>query len=431
MKKKLLLIMLSAAMAVSCAEVPENITEREAQLSRTEQAEVSDANERGDLDFIRERLAEDVSKKYGTITVKHASAGTAKEMPVYKIKVGGGDYTVKELAKYLYRDRYGLDNKSFYEMIPWDSDGKEPVPYNNEFHQEFDLWAPGVYTDVYSFFPEKEKDMTISCHIFSDGTCWGSQTGINAYGEDYDAMFLGQEAAHYFPEFDSISGVSYKMYDGSEWSLEEAVRFTEDFWNSELSKNDPEKYTYFVRRIDVFSLPSNGNYGYLFTMSFTDEKGNRYECDSYDDYLLEESKVYDGKRFFLSQRQWQFSLRKDEITRFDKYFSFSKTKAEDSADMLTLGSALGIMENKLAGRINLSFDTAELCYILTCDKYPDKDYGGNVKYNPYFARKYCDIYLRPYWCFRKGNGFTDCWHSAENYYVDAVTGELTVVKLNG
>ena len=424
--RKAIALLCAGVMLTACADVPENLQSRDSELENTEQAELT--IQKGDIDTIRGCLEEDASKKYGTITVKHASAGTAAEMPVYKVEVGGGDYTVKELAQYLYGDRYDLENESIYDLIPWDSRGSEPIPYENEYDQEFDLWAPGVYWDAYSCSPA--EDGTCSAHVFADGTCWGSQTGLNVYEKDYDAMFLGQETAHYYPEHENISGISYKMYDGSEWALEDAVKFTEDFWNSELSKNDPEKYIYFVRRVDVFELPVSGNYGYLFTMSFTDEDGNRYECDSYDEYQLEASRAYEGKRFFLSQREWQFCLRKDEITRFDKHFSFKKTVSEAADNnMLTLGAALGIMENELAEYVDLNFETAELCYILTCDKYPDKDYGGKVKYSSSFALKYCDIYLRPYWCFRSGNGFTDCWHTTENYYVDAVTGEIIHIKL--
>lgn len=413
----------------SCADVPENIEARDSQLDSIEQAQ-NDVKklERGSIDYIREKISEDVSKKYGTITVKNASIGSAKEMPVYRIEVVGNNYTVKELAEYLYEERFDTDNKDYYEFESWDSEGKEPVPYKNDLDPEFDLWSPGVYTDIYSFYPEKETDMTLSCHVFSDGTCWGSQTGINVYGDDYDAFFTEEPVNYYFPEFDDIDDISYKMQDGKEWPLSDAVKFTEGLWNTELSKNDPQKYTYFVRRVDVFKLPDNGNFGYLFTMSYTDEDGNRYECDSYDDYNLEENTVYSGKRFFLSQREWQFSLNKNEITRFDKSYSFKKNKEIcNDKEFLTLGSALTVLKEQLADNINIDFDTAELCYIITCDKYPDKDYGGKVKYSDAYARKKCELYLRPYWCFRIGNGFADNWYSAKNYYVDALTGEIKMI----
>ncbi|MBR6101818.1 MAG: hypothetical protein IKP95_05285 [Ruminococcus sp.] len=428
MIKSVLTVAASLLLLAGCAEVPENVRERDSKLEQTEQAQDQIELERGSLDLIRSRLEEDASKKYGTITVDHASAGTASEMPVYSIEACGGDYTVKELARYLYGDRYDLEDESVYEFLPWDYEGSELKKNTDKYTPEIDLLPHGVYCDVWSCYPA--EDSTCSAHVFSDGSCWGSQTGLSKYGNDYDAMWLGSIKEHWYPEYDDISAVSYKMYDGTEWALEDAVSFTEELWNSELSKNDPQKYKYKVRRVEVVELPSNNNYGYLFMMSYEDEQGACYDCDSYDDFALMESRAYEGKRFFIGQSLWQLSLRKDEITRFDKHFSFCiKEALSNDSRLLTLGAALTELQNKLAENINLAFETAELCYIVTCDKYPDKDYGGTVKYSPSFALKYCTFQLRPYWCFRRTNGFIDNWSNTENYYVDAVTGEIVHIKL--
>ena len=102
--KRILTLLCAGVMLAGCADVPENLQSRDSELESMEQAELAEPA-RGDLDYIRSCLEKDAAKKYGTITVKHASAGTATEMPVYKVEVGGGDYTVKELAQYLYGDR--------------------------------------------------------------------------------------------------------------------------------------------------------------------------------------------------------------------------------------------------------------------------------------------------------------------------------------
>ena len=52
--------------------------------------------------------------------------------------------------------------------------------------------------------PENLKILLMLTVIFSSG---------------YAAMFSGQETAHCFPEHDDISGISYKMYGGTEWAL--------------------------------------------------------------------------------------------------------------------------------------------------------------------------------------------------------------------
>ena len=424
--RKITTLLCAAIMLTACADVPENLQSRESELENTEQAELT--IQKGDIDTIRGCLKEDASKKYGTITVKYASAGDNEKMPVCKIQVCGNDYPVKELAKALYGDKYDLDDKSLYEFLPWNKNGSGLVPNTDQFTPEIALVPPSSCYDIDSFYPQ--NDHTCSAHVFANGTCWGAQAGLNDYGDDYDAPWIGGIKTHYYPQYEDISKVSYKMYDGTEWALTEAISFTENFWNEDLSKNDPQKFTYKVWRVDVIDLPSNDNYGYLFMMSYSDEAGNKYDCDTYDRFELQDDRIYGGERFFLGQTQWQMSLKKDEITRFDKDFSFKITEETDAnSELLTLGSAMSFLEKNLAKNINLNFDTAELCYIVTCDKYPDRDYGGAVKYNTYFCTKYCDLAIRPYWCFRKTNGFVDNWNVTENYYVDAVTGEMIHIKL--
>ena len=426
--KKVIAILCVALMLTACADVPEKLQSRDSELESMEQAELSEPA-RGDLDYIRSCIDEDASKKYGTITVKHASAGTAAEMPVYKVEVGGGDYTVKELAQYLYGDKYDLEDQSKYDILPWNFNGAEPQKNTDKYTPEIDYIPFAIYYQVDTYTPS-EDDATRSVHVFSNGTCWGAQAGLYEYGDDYDAPWLGKIKEHYYPEYDDISAVSYKMYDGTEWSLADAVKFTEDFWNDELTKNDPQKFRYKVWRVEVIDLPTNDNYGYLFMMSYEDEAGNRYDCDCYDNFALMDDRVYVGKRFFVGQNQWQLSLKKDEITRFDKAFSFEKSDTESSEkEMLTLGGAMTVLQNELAEYIDHDFETAELCYIVTCDKYPDKDYGGVLKYSPYYCTKFCETVIRPYWCFRTTNGMIDNWNTTENYYVDAVTGEIIHIKL--
>ena len=78
------------------------------------------------------------------------------------------------------------------------------------------------------------------------------------------------------------------------------------------------------------------------------------------------------------------------------------------------------------------FDTAELCYCITCDKYPSKDYGHLVQFSEDMCYKTCELTMRPYWCFKAGNNGNICWNRGAYYYVDAVTGEVHItMSVNG
>ncbi|MCR5541648.1 MAG: hypothetical protein K6F71_12645 [Ruminococcus sp.] len=426
---KIISILILFLTVTSCAKVPDNISERDNKLNNTENYSESNYIQRLSLDEIRNNLDEDASGKYGTITVKNVFMSNSENMPTYKISVDTRDYSIKDISQYLYGKRYNIDDDSLYEFIPWNDEGNTPVinkdPYTKDL---FDyIIPPSLFYDCYSFYPD--SDMTCSAHVYTDGTCWGSQCGINKDKDNYDAPWLGETVAHYYPDIDDIVSIKYKMSDGTDWLLADAINFTEDFWNSELSKSDLQNYIYKVKRVDAIKLPIGDNYGYLFYMSYIDEDGNHYDTDSYNDFLIEEHDVYDNKRFLISQNNWQLSLRKDEITRFTKDFSFKKNEIiDENKEFITLRSALSILERELADNINLEFETGQLCYAITCDKYPHNEYDGTVQYSPRFCYKYCDIYIRPYWVFKVGNGFSDNWNTAENYYVDAISGEIKIIK---
>lgn len=96
--------------------------------------------------------------------------------------------------------------------------------------------------------------------------------------------------------------------------------------------------------------------------------------------------------------------------------------------LLSLAAAASILEDTLAENINRSFETAELCYVISFDRYPDRDYGKPLKYSSVFALERCEPVARPYWRFKDNDSYTD-WNYAMNIYVDAVTGEVIMLSL--
>ena len=445
LKKRFLLltnIITIIALLCACQQVPQNVKDRNEELESKIEAESvntvveknksdsSNSNEeipRGSLDYIREHLNEDASKKYGTITVKYASAGKAKSMPTYEISHGGNDkFDLNSLITFFYNDKYNLNDKDLFVSIPQDKTKTEPTKAKEGWG--VDYRAPeSTFFDVYAFSPNKD-DTTQSLVSYSNGSCWGSPKGAASVGNDYYAITNCRSQNHYYPEYEDISNISYKMINGEKWDLKEAVELVEMFWNKQLASADKEKYNYKVWRVDIIPL-SNNNYGYLFMLKFYDESGNSYDCDTYNYWNLEKQKTYEKKRFFDTNNQFAFCLEKGSITRFGKGASFNKVKKiDDNSSFITLAGAMKILEEKMAKYINLNFDTAELCYIKTCDKYPYKDYDGIVEYSETFCQATCTMHIRPYWCFRKDNNYLNCWNTGENYYVDAVTGEIHIIK---
>ncbi len=434
----------------ACQSVPENVKDRNEELESLNEVETSqtvkepspetvsssdlvkektDTSEYTDLDYIRAHLKEDASKKYGTITVKYASAGEAKTMPTYKIEVGGNpELDFSAITKQIYGDKYDVDNKSLYSVVPYDKEKTEPT--EETMRPELKYRAPqSFFYDINEFYPDKNDGM-ISSFTFTDGTCWGSQTGAIAVGDDYWCDQRNPTpTATYFPSYEDITNISYKMKSGTEWKLTDAVKFIEDYWNKCFSANDSDKYLYKVWRVDVLALSEN--YGYKFTLAQFDENGCCYDTDTYDIFTREKNKAQQNKRFFLAPESSAYCIEKETLTRYIKGYSYKKVeKIQDNERYITLGSAMEKLRKTLAPNINLAFNTAELKYVITCDKYPKKDFDDVVEYKVNYCKKTCDLYIRPYWCFKSTNGYFDEWHSTVNYYVDAITGDVHIVGMD-
>ena len=455
-------VILAAVMLAGCANVPQNVKDRNEELESIREAESSQAaeaasgaetaqtDEYGDLDYIRAHLKEDASKKYGKLTVKRAYAGEAKSMPTCKVEVGGNpNCDIKQLGKAFFGEDYETKGKCDYitvdaEKLP-DAPEKSSDSHVDllEEQDQYLYKCANLYTHYSLMIDQGKKgeeppDTFRAAGISDGGAVNGRQTTWKNQREFYDKYYnktTGSQSTSvkaYYPMLDELPGDSYKMTDGNDWSVKDAVKFAEDFANKTLTLNDPAKYTYKVYRVDVNGW-KNGAYGYSFWFTFCDEQGNMYDTDSERGQSVEEQHVYKGERFFIMPRIIMECIAKDEVFELQKDIAYKQTdKVADNEKLLTLGGALKRLQGELAKHMNIDFDSAMLCYCVTCDKYPANNYGHLVQFNEQICTKTCELTARPYWCFKAGNNGNICWNRGAYYYVDAVTGEVHItMSANG
>ena len=458
----------AAVMLAGCANVPQNVKDRNEELESLREVQSSQVDDTsggeaedsggkkvqqsdfGDLDYIRAHLKEDASKKYGKLTVKRASAGDAKSMPTYKVEVGGNpSCDIKQLGKAFFGEDYETKGKCEYETLDAQNVPQAPEKSSDshvdllEEQDQYLYKCANLYT-YYSLMIDQGKkgedppDTFRSLGISDCGSVGGRQTTWKKQGEFYDKYYnktTGSQSTSvkaYYPMLDELADDSYKMTDGSDWSVKDAVKFAEDTANKTMTLNDPAKYTYKVYRVDVNGW-KNDAYGYSFWFTFCDEQGNMYDTDSERGQSVEEQHVYKGERFFIMPRIIMECIAKDEVFELQKDIAYKQTdKVADNEKLLTLGGALKRLQGELAKHMNIDFDSAMLCYCVTCDKYPSKDYGHLVQFNEQICTKTCELTARPYWCFKAGNNGNVCWNMGAYYYVDAVTGEVHItMSANG
>ena len=445
----LLIFILAGALLCGCVAAPENLqsnnepasTEKGgdsaavtgAEISETaESVDFSSLAERGNLEVIRSQLDLDLKKTYNNITVRRARVGEGDVMPTYDINIGGDpDYDLKKFAEYLYADSLAAGISGNYTEFPIGSVINDKRPATTE--PTLDESTGHIFTiNTYEYGIEKfvvGDDPTQSSYYYSIGNVWGSQTGSRQGENSFYGFEKFKTAVRYDLDYDAIDGSSvYKMSDGEEWSISEAVGFVEDFWNEHLSPSDPMKFTYTVKTVWVLSTGED-SFGYLFEMQRKDENGNYYDVESANQYLFDEENQYitGGDSFVYTNEQMTWCSEKEVITQYIKDFSFNFGDMTDSGDdLLSLGAAADILSNALARRISLDL-TAELNYVVVCKSYPYYSIWEYPFYSDPTCISSCEFEIRPLWCFRKEQCTLKMPYSAEVYFVDAVTGEVSMI----
>lgn len=446
----ILLFLLAGVLLCGCVATPENLKSdvetKQAEYTSTpviveEVPETSEAIDfsslvkRGSLEVIRSQLDLDLKKIYDNITVRRARVGLGNAMPTYDIDIGGNpDYDLKEFANYFYADSLDAGSLGHYSELPVGSviDSKRPATTEPTLDES----TGHIFTiNTYEYGIDKfvlGDDSTQSSYYYTTGNVWGSQTGSQHGNNDFYGFEKFKTDVRYDLDYDSIDDSSaYMMSDGKEWKISEAVNFVEDFWNTHLSPSDPMKFTYKVKTIWVLSTGEN-SFGYLFEMQRIDENGNYYDAESSNQYLFDDESQYikDGESFVYTNEQMTWCAEKEEITRFIKDFSFSIGDITNSGDdLLSLGAAADILSNTLARRIGLDL-TAELNYVSVCKGYPYYSIWEYPFYSDSTCITSCEFELRPMWCFRKEQCTLKMPYSAEIYFVDAVTGDVSMIIEN-
>lgn len=447
MKKTISIIIvyvLACTLLCSCAEVPESLsnsgntginiinsdfqyTDNTSNIENIENK--TEISERGNLSVIRSQLKSDLSKTYPNIKIENARVSDGSIMPTFDIKIGGNsNFNFKNIIEYLYSDRFDINNDSFYTKI-YKGESMDPdYPATLEpTYTENGIRNPNASDyDIDEFAPDKNSDYTLSTYSYSTGAVWGSETGGGLYNDYYwfDAYTIYEryDLKYNYP----VEDLSYKMTDGNEWSATEAIAFVENFWNTYLSPSDPEKFEYSVKTLFVILL-SEDTYGYLFELERKDENGNYFDVDC--GYKQDNEAIESGDPFKIGNTQMTWSIEKETITRFTKNFSFNYEKqTNDGNDFLTLGKAADILSESLAPNINLDIYSAELNYVVVCKKYPFFEIWEYPWYYESICLDRCDFEIKPFWCFRTDKSTLMNAGNCEIYFIDAVTGELSVMK---
>ncbi|MBR1765061.1 MAG: hypothetical protein IJ746_06660 [Ruminococcus sp.] len=453
--KKSVFILAAALLLSACAETPEDVKQNADQRAKGTEAQAVYIPEAGSdpsavfnlssgqegthsLAEVRDQLAEDLAADYGNLTIRFASVGEGEEMPVYRLKPGLGEgFDLSALAAEIYPGE-DIEGSGISEYLPRD-DGGTAAPegfegYKAGYTEEgIDHLVPFAnYFDQWMLSPLSEEEYGTSPRMVtaeSSGEVFVSQTGY--LGDDEEQNYYNYEnsscsAAHYYPQYEDVSEVSYAVYGGEEWALDEAVAFAEEFYNKSLAPSDPEEFYYRVRRVDVIPT-SDSTFGYLMDLQRFTKGGLPFDSDSFG--TIDGISAENGHRALLGSCSTAFLTKKDTLTRVEKSFSYSLEEGEPGGGLLTLGEAAELLRSAFAQYMLLEFDTAELCYAVTVDSYPETDVGGKTNFNEGYALQYCQISARPYWCFKEPeNHDLDTWSTGTAYYVDACTGAIKLVS---
>ncbi len=440
--KAFLAAALVCVIAAGCAEMPDSLKESAAPESEASEAvtvpqpsataEQTEAEfqpaERGDMNVIRSQLDYDLQKTYKNITVEWARAGEGSVMPTYDVRTARGeDFDIYSHAEYLFGGRLDVRDEKYwthenigdpmYKDYPV-SDEPELLPDGNVLNLNCLTFATDAFRE------DAKRDMWLGFVSNTKGEIWGSKTGSRAPDGTYYHDSFDTAARYDLDREAPPEGLSYTMYGGEEWSVGDAIKFVEGFYNSEIAPSDPQAYTYFAKTLFVKSLPGD-TFGYLFVMQKRDEAGNFFDVDRH--YLTDMEAIESGDPFMISSGNMCWCSQKETPARYTKGHSVEYTLETDSGDsLLTLGAAADILSEKLAPNINLNL-SAELNYVTVCKSYPYYSVWEYPTYYEYLALTDCELEIKPYWCFRPVGSSSFDGDGAEIYFVDAVSGEVVAM----
>ena len=445
--KKVLPFLCSCLLFTACAEAPGNVKETadilDGKQSNSVASEQPSNSSYASLADIRAQLKTDLAVNHSQISVSNAYVGNSDSMPTYVCSlkaVDVADYTENPALRKIVHDLFGAklteDNTTLvryddptnpdYPAVDhpcdWNSDGI--IENSNRTHM--DILS---YTKI-------SDDPSIGCYIHGSGYSFGSQ--VSAFNNPVftHATFSNEKVYDVWlhPVDDSVA---YSMYDGTEWNVNDAIEYFENLFNQTLSVLDTESYTYKVKNLYVKNLGAE-HFGYLAEMMQQDKQGNIFDNDHTNCLRFrEETKrtVAGGDSFFFPEISYCYAYLKDTIAIYYKADSIKRTSVtQENEQLLTLAGAVQHLSETLADKKTVKIPCAELCYAVFCEGYPyfkdwDWEYPKNeFVFDALLCRRTCSFTLRPVWVFRTEYDVIDEKMNGEKYLVDAVTGEVTVIR---
>lgn len=446
---RIIAMLLIAALLFGCVDTPDSLKESRTEPSdnntavlsledyedsasaENTSAKVNETVERGSLEAIRNQLESDLKKTYKNIKITKAHVSDADAMPIWNIKIGmNPDYDYTPLLELFYSDRYDVADEKYYRHTKAGTSMTEGEPLRNEPEYSNELGQVILRNradiDIDGFAPiYDDGDKTLSVFTYSTGGVWGSQTGG---GLESDAVYYYNNFEIY-KEYDlrdenPSTDEEYTMADGEKWSVSDAINFVENFWEEYIAPSDTDDFTYKVKKLYIMDL-GDGKYGYLFDMQMSDKDGNFYDSDN-SEFYFSNAAILAGEPFPFPDELSTYCAQKEKITRFTKDFGFELCDEPVGESLLSLGEASQILSETLAPNIGLELE-AELCYSIFCKGYHCADGWIKKDFYAFLCQTESDFEIRPIWCFKPAGESYLLDPFMGRYYVDAVTGEVSIL----
>ncbi len=447
-KRKLIPVVTAALLFSACAEAPKEVKEEKETLDNFSQPEIPNSDsqsaennesaennglEYASLDDIRKDADELMKNNDSNVKFSTVRVGSGKTMPTYKIDPYNQNYDqLDDIIDHFYHTDFSLDSpRCEHYTKGMDLIESPDQPYTNT-------------TDCILFYPE-DMDSSKSLVYHETGYSFYSSTEADdpyRYIEDLPTekrykIFLG----------DQLDDSTYKMSDGSEWSVKDAAEYAQDFCDTYFKPLEKELFDY---RLTDFRVKKLGDdFGYSLYFQRVDKDGNLFddhraypiEQPGFDPRLLEWIWGYlENSNPYLYDSEINITFKgKESMSAYYKGLApYHGDEPIDSGEkLLTLSSAIDVISSQMAGGTTYTFETAELEYYyvaLDCPHFTDPVGDNKRSWGDLDMLNSADIQLRPYWAFTKSKTFTDVQDSSVDtintpnslYLVDALTGKLSI-----
>lgn len=196
----------------------------------------------------------------------------------------------------------------------------------------------------------------------------------------YRALDLGTPYKTFYPLKDDITDAIFKMWDGSEYPLSEAISFAESYAKSHYKIGGSDILDYRVYMVDVRKIADDRYYYQMYICTsfrgVTMEYDNYYERDDNDNSYYEDS-------YHLS------IFEKDNCSyMWSSCNSFDDAEiTETYTEIISLETACDAIEKTFSQKKKLKVSSVELQYathIRTIVKGEDSQYGVGVDAHPVY-----------------------------------------------